>query len=268
MFRLIENRTAANPFYHEAIAVHLYTLDELCYFLKTHMYLIDRDWFGEELFSWLGQELHYETLAAGLRQCYRSTKDIFRCAEQILQASGNYGAEEMEQIHQLLEAMNGKTAMERRKMRGDLLLEAKKYRQAAYIYMELLEPEYTRQMTEELKGNIIHNLGVAYARLFLFPEAAQMFVQAYHLRRSDETRQAYLYAMNYVGENDPLNEQGMDLNFSVMKDTLNHLSEVSDRQEFYRERREASRAADAFDWKSRQKELIGKWKADYKSMIL
>ena len=105
-----------------------------------------RDWFGEELFSWLGQELHYETLAAGLRQCYRSTKDIFRCAEQILQASGNYGAEEMEQIHQLLEAMNGKTAMERRKMRGDLLLEAKKYRQAAYIYMELLEPEYTRQL--------------------------------------------------------------------------------------------------------------------------
>ena len=95
-----------------------------------------------------------------------------------------------------------------------------------------------------------------------------MFVQAYHLRRSDETRQAYLYAMNYVGENDPLNEQGMDLNFSVMKDTLNHLSEVSDRQEFYRERREASRAADAFDWKSRQEELIGKWKADYKSMIL
>ena len=55
MFRLIENRTAANPFYHEAIAVHLYTLDELCYFLKTHMYLIDRDWFGEELFSWLGR---------------------------------------------------------------------------------------------------------------------------------------------------------------------------------------------------------------------
>ena len=85
-------------------------------------------------------------------------------------------------------------------MRGDLLLEAKKYRQAAYIYMELLEPEYTRQMTEELKGNIMHNLGVAYARLFLFPEAAQMFVQAYHLRRSDETRQAYLYAMNYVGD--------------------------------------------------------------------
>ena len=267
MFRLIENRKAANPFYHERISVHLYTLEELSYFLKTYTYLIDHDWLGEELFSWLDRELHYEDLAGKLRRLYHTTKDVFQCAELILRSSGCYGEQELERIRGLLETMNGKTGMERRKMRGDLLLEAKKYRQAAYIYMELLQPEYARQMTEELRGNIMHNLGVVYARLFLFPEAAQMFADAYHLRKNDQTRQAYLCAMNYMGKDDPLEEKGMDLNFTVMRGALDHLTEISDQPEYYMERREASQAADAFDWKSKQEELIRRWRAEYKSMM-
>ena len=122
-------------------------------------------------------------------------------------------------------------------------------------------------MTEELRGNIMHNLGVVYARLFLFPEAAQMFADAYHLRKNDQTRQAYLCAMNYMGKDDPLEEKGMDLNFTVMRGALDHLTEISDQPEYYMERREASQAADAFDWKSKQEELIRRWRAEYKSMM-
>ena len=267
MFRLIENRKAANPFYHERISTHLYTIEELCYFLETHTYLIDHDWMGEELFAWLERELQYKELAGKLRQLYRNTKDVFQCAELILRASGSYGEQDLERIHGLLEAIKGKTGMERRKMRGDLLLDEKKYRQAAYIYMELLQPEYARQMTEELRGNIMHNLGVVYARLFLFPEAAKMFAGAYHLRKNDQTRQAYLCAMNYQGEDDSLEEQGMDLNFAAMRDALNYLTEISDRPEYYVERRKASQAAEAFDWKSKQEELVSRWKSEYKNMM-
>lgn len=267
MFRLIENRKAEHPFSHERISVHLYTLDELCYFLETHIYLIDQDWIGDELFSWLEKELHYEELARNLRQTFRSTRDVFQCVEMILHASGNYNKEKLEKIHGLLDAMNGKTNMERRKMRGDLLLEEKKYRQAAYIYLELLQPEYARQMTEELRGNIMHNLGVVYARLFLFPEASRMFMQAYQLRKNDQTRQAYLFAMNYIGDDAQLEEQKMELSFPVMRDALNYMTDVSDLPAYYGERREASQAADAFDWKTKQEELVRRWKSEYKSMM-
>ncbi len=267
MFHLIENRKAEHPFFHERISIHLYTLDELCYFLETHTYLIDRDWMGEELFSWLDRELHYEDLAGKLRHLYRTTKDMFQCAGLILRSSGRYGEQELEKIRGLLGAMNGKTSMERRKMRGDMLLEERKYRQAAYIYMELLQPEYARQMTEELRGNIMHNLGVVYARLFLFREASRMFMQAYQLRKNDQSRQAYLFAMNYIGDDGQLDEQKMDLTFPVVKAALNYMTEVSDLPEYNSERREASRAADAFDWKTKQEELAGRWKAEYKKMM-
>ena len=268
MFRLIENKKAVHPFSQERIAVHLYTMEELCYFLETHTYLIDEDWLGEQLFSWLEEELDQKELAGNLRKLFRNTGDVFRCAMEILAASGNYGEQELEKIRILLAAMNGKTAMERRKMRGDLLLEARKYRQAACIYMELLQPDCARQMTEELRGNIMHNLGVVYARLFLFPEAAQMFEDAYKLRKSDETRRAYLYAMNYVEGDNRLDEQEMDLNFTSMKEALNHLTEIADQPDYYVERRKVSQAAEAFDWKTRQEELLARWKEEYREMIL
>lgn len=266
MFRLIENRKAKNPYYHEMISVHIYTLEELCYYMETNIYLVDKSWIGEGLFQWLAQELQYSKLAADLHSEYRKTKDVFRCVEMIFTASGIYSQQDMNKMCSLFDIMRGKTNMERRKLQGDLFLDSGKYRQAAYTYMELLQPEYARRMTEELRGNICHNLGVVYARLFLFPEAAQMFAEAYKLRKNIQTREAYLYAMNYVEDTYPMEEQLMDLNFSVMREALNHFSEVSDNPDFYRERKAASTAAGAFDWKSKQTELIQRWKNDFKVM--
>ena len=59
----------------------------------------------------------------------------------------------------------------------------------------------------------------------------------------------------------------MDLNFAAMRDALNYLTEISDRPEYYVERRKASQAAEAFDWKSKQEELISRWKSEYKNKM-
>ncbi len=267
MLRLIENKKTETPFYHENIAVHLYSMEELCFFMEQNTYLIDPSWVNEELFVWLAAELGEKKLADDLRVTLRMKKDVFACAEQIFAASGFYAERDMDRIRAMLERMRGRTKIERRKMSGDLFLDAGRYRQAAYIYMELLEEEFALHMTEELRGNILHNLGVIYARLFLFPEAAELFAQAYALRKRQESRDAYLYAMNYVDDSYQMDEKIMNLNFSVMKEALEHLSETADREEYYIERKEVSQAAAAFDWKSSQAALIGRWREAYRKMM-
>lgn len=265
MFRLIENKKAITPFYHEQITVHIYTLEELCFYLEKNIYLIDKSWFGENLFLWLEQELDLYELTASLRNASRKQKSIFESALLIFQASGNYSQKDLEEIRKLLEAMDGKTGMERRKMRGDLFFDAGKYRQAAYTYLELLNTEYTRKMTDELRGNIMHNLGVIYARYFLFAEAAEMFSEAYKLQNNEKSKECYLYAMNFLDE-DETDDTQMNLNFSAMRDALSHLSEVSDQPEYYVKRKDASLAVDAYDWKLKQAELIRNWKLEYQLM--
>ncbi len=267
MLRLIEKAKVKKSFYHETIAVHLYSMEELCYFLETHIYLIDPVWVGDALFSWIEKELGEPRLAENLRLARRRKEDEFVCVEMILRASGNYSDEDLEQISGLLNQMRGKTKIERRKMSGDLSLAAGKYRQAAYTYMELMDDEYASHMTEELRGNIFHNLGVVYAHMFLFKEAAALFARAYALRKDSASRDAYLYAMNFADEDTQIDEQRMDLNFNVMRDVLAHLNEVSDDPEYYVERKKASAAGDAVDWKTAQTELIRGWVKEYRSMI-
>ncbi len=267
MLRLIEKTKVKKSFYHETISVHLYSMEELCYFLETHIYLIDPIWVGDPLFSWIGTELGEERLAENLRQARRRREDEFACVEMILRASGNYPEEDLTRISGLLNQMRGKTKIERRKMSGDLALAAGKYRQAAYIYMELLGDEYTMHMTEELRGNIFHNLGVVYAHMFLFSEAARLFASAYALRKDVSSRDAYLYAMNFADEDTQIDEQAMDLNFNVMRDVLDHLTEVTDDSTYYVERKKAAAAADAVDWKTAQSELLRGWDRDYRRMI-
>ncbi len=267
MLHYIEGKKAQNPFAHENLPVRFYTMEELRYFMEKNMYLIDAFWLGEDLFAWMESELDEGVLAAHLRSSRRKTGDVYTCAELIFRNSSHYTTTELNDIAGLLDQMRGKTKMERRKMRGDLYLEAGKYRKAAYTYMELLQKEYAIQMTEELRGNILHNLGVVYARLFLFPEAAGLFSEAYALSKNTESQDAYLYAMNYVDDSFQMDEQEMNLNFSVMRDALNRLAEMSDDPELYAERKDASAAAGAFDWKASQTELLQKWSDEWRRMV-
>ncbi len=267
MFRLIENRKAEKPFYHEAIAVHIYTMEELCYFMETHIYIIDTLWVNEDLYVWMDEELGAHKLVGELRQSRRMKEDVFTAAEMIFKASGIYSPQALSDIISLLNTMRGKTKVERRKMSGDLALMDGRYRQAAYTYMELLKKEYAVQMTEELRGNIFHNLGVVYARMFMFPEAAKLFMEAYSLRKDVRSRDAYLYAVNFLDDDSEMDEQALDLNFYVMKEVLNRLSEVSEDSKYYVERKKASSAAEAVDWNRAGSELTQQWINAYRKMV-
>jgi tetratricopeptide (TPR) repeat protein len=234
--------------------------------METNLFLLDKSWIGESLFRWISEELQMEELGEQLRRLYATKKDVYDCVSLIFQESGYYSKAELAQLDGMLVSMRGKTPMECRKMRGDHLLAAKKYRQAAYCYLELLRPEFQSRMTEELQGDVMHNLGVAYARLFLFEEAAQMFAGAYKKRKSADSRDAYLYALNYVPDTYP-EEYELDINYGVMRDALKKFNEISVQEDYYRERQEVLNATSAFDWKKQQAQLLKRWKQEYETMV-
>ena len=89
---------------------------------------------------------------------------------------------------------NRSRIFERDKIRADQLMEKEKYLAAIYRYKHLLDEADTKETGEVLRGNIWHNLGTAYARLFLFEEAGRCFEKAYALNKQKESLRECLMA--------------------------------------------------------------------------
>lgn len=191
---LCPGKKAQHPYRLTELSVSVYTLEELCYVIEKHIFSPDRSWIGEALFRWILEELDLPALAKKLRTLYRPGQQADSCLLLLFKESGLYPEETLQEMSDLILRLREKTSIERKKMEADDLLKQGCLRQAAYCYLELLQPEGLRRMTEELQGNIYHNLGVIYAKEFLFPEAADMFARAWEKRKNPASKEAYFAA--------------------------------------------------------------------------
>ena len=65
---LCHRTKAVQPY--ELVRLHkrIYTIEELCYYLCNHLYLVDYTIMNEQLCAWLEEELHLRELAETLRR--------------------------------------------------------------------------------------------------------------------------------------------------------------------------------------------------------
>ena len=94
---------------------------------------------------------------------------------------GYYDKKEILEILQVIAEMEEKSDFECNKIRADRLLEKGKYYSSIYEYKRILDSPDLAGQNAVLEGNVWHNLGTAYARLFLFEAAAKCYEKAYAL---------------------------------------------------------------------------------------
>ena len=85
---------------------------------------------------------------------------------------GYYDKKEILEILQVIAEMEEKSDFECNKIRADRLLEKGKYYSSIYEYKRILDSLDLAGQNAGLEGNVWHNLGTAYARLFFFEAAA------------------------------------------------------------------------------------------------
>lgn len=194
---LCHEKTAEIPFFVESRKVHLYSLEELCYYLYLNMEQVEESFFEESLFGWLERELHLEQLAEQLRMGNAEGRHRFWCVEQILGASGYYSEEELRSLHRMAEEIASQSPAERCKGKADQMLAEGRYKRAVWEYQKLLKlPELSENA--DMKGRIWHNMGTAYARQLLFEAAAGCYKQAYETGKQEESRKEYLLSLSWA----------------------------------------------------------------------
>lgn len=185
---------AAMPYYIEGLSWNVYSLEELCYYIENNTYLIERDFMNEELCTWIGKEVKNIKLAERLRDIMHMEGKLSEFVLVILVECGYCPKDKIRSIIQLIQEMEEKSDFECNKLRADRFMEKEKYLSGIYEYKRLLETPDACNQEKWLLGNIWHNLGTAYARLFLFKEAIHCYETAYGLNLNEESLRECLYA--------------------------------------------------------------------------
>ena len=103
-------------------------------------------------------------LAEQLRDLMRMRGSVENFVLTILKASKIYKESEMIRIQNVLEHLKNQKDVERKKYKGDNLLESGEIEEAIIVYQEILNQEKDESVDEKFYGKIYACLGAAYGR--------------------------------------------------------------------------------------------------------
>ena len=185
---------AKTPYYAEATGIHLYSIEELAYYLYENIYLIDERMIDEKLYSWIEMELGLWKLAERLRSGRGSGNHIYNQVMAILQASEYYSERELGELSEKIKTISGMQAQERMKYKADDLMQNENYWAAIAEYERILGIRQSSRLSVEFYAKVWNNLAGCYARLFLFEKAAACFESAYQFHKITEYKEKAYYA--------------------------------------------------------------------------
>lgn len=185
-------QNAAHPYYFDKMRVHIYSVEELCYFLKENAFLMDNSLMDGKLTEWIETECGLPELSQKLKFAVKGGK-LQDYVETLFIYTGYYSREEILETGRLLISNEKISIEERKKAQADYFLEGGRYVLALQEYENLLVEVADKDPV--LTGRIYHKLGSCQARLFLFEKAARSFKEAFRLTGEEECRLRYLAAM-------------------------------------------------------------------------
>ena len=191
---------AKNPYYLENAKQNIYSIEELCYFLQDNIYLLDENIMTAEFCDWLETELKAVRLAGKLRGMMEDNRGFSAFCMQIIRDSGYFSKNEMQFLEMKLQKMDHQSSYENRKIKADQYMERKMYLLAISEYRNLLLHASKSQSDIRVSGDIWHNMGTAYARLFCFERAVSCYEKAYELSHRVDSLKAAAQAACFLEE--------------------------------------------------------------------
>lgn len=189
--RLCIGEYASVGYEPEDMGIKVYSLEELVYFVRENAVLLDNGFMDEALGQWLTEECKLQELGEELRKASRKRVSLKSYVGILLEYAGFYSKEMNDQIENIIVENSSLSIYEKKKARGDALVQKGHYGKAGREYAKLLQmlPE---DMTN-LRGEIYHGCGVCLAKMFYFKLAGEYFLKAHTLTGKIASYHQYLW---------------------------------------------------------------------------
>lgn len=187
-------RYASNPYTIKNVGIRVYCVEELCYYIRHNALFIEDDFFDAQLFLWLEDECDLQSLSRKIKAKLRVESKVEVGVRELFDNVNYCDDAETEETVMLLKSNRDMSVTDRLKIHGDYFLNNNKLTLAAGMYQELCS-RLDKNRDRSLLANVYYNLGVVFARLFMFENAGECFRNSYELKADDKTMEALLCSM-------------------------------------------------------------------------
>lgn len=256
-----------HPFYVEVLGIHLFSSQELSYVIYNYPLLVLDDFVDENLLGFLRDELNMGFLALKLERWLKSSENPDDTLIMILQECDYYTTAEISGCRQQIQALRKLPAAEFKKKKADSLFAINQYGRARRLYYELLEE--ADQGNGLAVGQLWHNIGTCYARMFYMQKAFQAYQKAYAAARDNRVLEK-LYYLTLLDQTLTLDEQVAALITPDQKTVWDQ--KAGQAREHAGQSKQVQELNDLFgrDPVRRQagmNRIIARWKKEYRSMV-
>jgi hypothetical protein len=182
------------PYGFASTGIRVYSIEELCFYLFHHVYLIEEEMFSESLIEWIKTELKLTERAEKLRLLKKQKADLKTIVTVILCSSDYYTEYEIKGLLKKLDEIIGMPFIKRNCIKANNYLKDSQFTEAAGEYDRILNSKEAVDLTPEEYGDILHNLAVAKVHITGLKEASELFCQAYERNHREESLRQYLYS--------------------------------------------------------------------------
>lgn len=191
-------RYAEKPYFVDKFYINLYSVEELCYLLVEKAESLDPEIMQRELVQWLDEQCGLDQLAHALYSLMNQNGSTAAFVGIILEYVNLYPVDVVSRTEETIRGNEGLSPQERQKSKADYMLQNGRYYGALKQYYALISRG--TEMDKTLSAQVLHNMGVAYARLFMFRQAAERFLQAYETDGAKESLSLYLTSVRMYSE--------------------------------------------------------------------
>lgn len=256
------------PYVFTQAGVRVYSIEELCYCLYHHIYMVDEDIFCNALFDFIDIELKLPERAEKLRLLKKQNADIKTMVAVVLCSSDYYTEYEIKRLLKILDNVIGMPFVKRNCIKANSFLGERQYSNAATEYDKIINSKEAAELTPEEYGDLFHNLAIAKLHITGLKEASKLFCQAYERNHREDSLRQYLYTLLLSNNEEAYRNKAEEYQIDVEFDnsireciaTMKKEAEVSEKLQELRQLSDLRTQGKMNDFYRMTDEIIEAWK--------
>lgn len=277
MGKLIQcsGQIAKNPYYFRVTDTNVYSIEEVCYYIRSNIYIIQGEMFNYQFAMWLKEELKMEDTANKIEKLVTANNNLKDIVVTLCCSCDYYDEKEIHELIKIMDETQSFPPRKKQKVKADNYLRCNLCEKALEEYGNILKSDNMLLADISEYGAIYHNMGVAYAGLGDFNKAAEYFSQAYEKGKNKESLREYIYCLLLEQDTDKYELVCTQFNITedekeiikkdfIETDRLNGLSKEVGRVSRLRETLKSGYLEEYYN---KVESYIKRWKDEYREQI-